>query len=118
MKNKEQQVNISIIETINAISEAIIENNKVLIDQILESLNPAETADIMDALPTEVRRQLLTHIPEGQDGEVLLHMTEGAAIELVEDMDSSALLSATESMVVQILHQERVVQVHHHRLVV
>jgi len=98
MKNKEQQVNISIIETINAISEAIIENNKVLIDQILESLNPAETADIMDALPTEVRRQLLTHIPEGQDGEVLLHMTEGAAIELVEDMDSSALLSATESM--------------------
>ncbi len=101
--HRNEKIEQSIVTTpirkiIDGISQAITENNTSEIEQLLKPLNPAETADIMDALPTEVRRQLIEHIPEGLDGEVLLHMGEGAAIELVESMDADALQTATESM--------------------
>ena len=85
-------------EIIDGISRAITQNDTATIEQFLDPLYPAETADVMDALPSEVRRQFVEHFPDGLHGEVLLHMGEGAAIELVEDMDAETLQSATESM--------------------
>ncbi len=105
----EQAIVAPISEIIDGISQGITENNVSAIEQLLKPLNPAETADIMDALPTEERRQLIKYIPDILDGEVLLHMGEGAAIKLVENMDADALQSATESMdtadVVELLHE-------------
>lgn len=95
---KEQTVASPIHEVIDGVSQAITENDRDEITQWLEPLNHAETADVMDALPSEERLQLIEHLPDGIDGEVLLHMGEGAAIELVENMDAEALQSATESM--------------------
>ena len=94
----EPSVTTPISEIIDGISQAITKNDSAEIEQLLEPLNPAETADVMDALPTVERRQLIEHIPEALDGEVLLHMGEGAAIELVEGMDAETLQTATESM--------------------
>lgn len=85
-------------EIIVGVSQAITENDREEITQWLEPLNHAETADVMDALPSDERLQLIQHLPDGIDGEVLLHMGEGAAIELVENMDAIELQSATESM--------------------
>jgi len=98
LKIADKATTTPINEIINAVSKAIAEDNAAKIKVILQHLNPAETADIMDALHTKERRYVIEHLPEGFDGEVLLHMGEGAAIELVEDMDGDALQQATESM--------------------
>jgi len=100
VENKKQD-NVTatpINQIIDRISLAIKHNSRAEIERLLEPLNPAETADVMDALPSEDRRQLIEHYPDCLDGEVLLHMGEGAAIELVEGMDADALQSATQSM--------------------
>lgn len=94
----EPAVTAPIREIIDGISLAITQNDTATIERLLAPLNPAETADVMDALPSEVRRQFVEHVPDDLHGEVLLHMGEGAAIELVEDMDAETLQSATESM--------------------
>jgi len=94
----EQPIAVPIHKIIDGVSQAITENDREEITQWLEPLNHAETADVMDALPSEERLQLIQHLPDGIDGEVLLHMGEGAAIELVESMDADELQSATESM--------------------
>ncbi len=108
-KKSEQVIVAPISKIIDGISQGITENNVSAIEKLLKPLNPAEIADIMDALPTEERRQLIEHIPDILDGEVLLHMGEGAATKLVENMDADALQSATESMdtadVVELLHE-------------
>ncbi len=95
---KEQSTQSPINEIIDEISYAIEISDSNEIYRLLSHLNPAETADIMDALPSKDRRYLIDHLPEGIDGEVLLHMGEGAATKLVEEMDADALHHATESM--------------------
>ncbi|MCP3849805.1 MAG: magnesium transporter [Gammaproteobacteria bacterium] len=94
----EQAITAPINEIIDDVSQAITINDTNKIVQLLKQLNHAEIADVMDALNSGERRQLIEHFPDGIDGEVLLHMGEGAAIELVEDMDADELQSATESM--------------------
>ena len=97
-KKSEQAISAPINETIDSISRAISKRNKAAIEQLLSPLNPGETADVMDGLPTDDRRQLIELLPDTLDGEVLLHMGEGAAIELVEEMDADTLQQATEAM--------------------
>lgn len=94
----DKKLSAPIRDIIDGVSQAICDNNSEEIKHLLESLHPAETADVMDAMPSADRRYLIERIPDGMDGEVLLHMGEGAAIELVEDMDHGALHEATKSM--------------------
>lgn len=94
----DQTVAAPINVIIDGVSNAIANDDREDITNWLEPLNHAETADVMDGLPSEDRIQLIQHLPDGIDGEILLHMGEGAAIELAESLDTNELLSATESM--------------------
>jgi len=93
-----EETNPSIDEAIKAISDSIKNCDRKTIQQYLESLNAAETAHVLNALPAVERSRLFECIPEGVDGEVLLHMSEVGASDLAENMDTEALHHATKSM--------------------
>ena len=89
---------IPVTQSIRAVSSAISNDDQDSLRLLLKTLNPAEIAHIVDALPINHRTHLLEHLPDLIDGEVLLHMGEAAASELVEELDVEALHHATKSM--------------------
>jgi magnesium transporter len=93
-----EETNPTSEEAIKNISIALDNCDRDTIEKHLKSLNAAETAHILNALPAADRTRLFECVPEGLDGEVLLHMSEVAAAELAESMDTEALHHATKSM--------------------
>ena len=84
--------------TIKAVSDAVTDHDQNKLRTLLKSLNPAEIAHVVDAIPANARPHLLKWLPDLIDGEVLLHMGEVAASELVEELDAAALHQATKAM--------------------
>lgn len=67
----------------------------------LDRLHPAETADLLESLPPEERRQLWDLVPEGQKGEVITYLGDEARASILEEMDHAELVSAAKSMEVE-----------------
>jgi flagellar motor switch protein FliG len=73
------------------------EDNAALRGELVQ-LHPAETADLLESLPPEERRQLWEVVPEGQEGEIISYLGEEARAAILEEMDHAELVAAAETM--------------------
>jgi magnesium transporter len=76
------------------------EDNQAL-SRELGRLHPAETADLLESLPPEQRRQLWDLVPHGQEGEIISYLGDEARAAILEEMDHAELVAAAESMEIE-----------------
>ena len=62
----------------------------------LASLNPAEVANLLAALPERERNLVWEMVDPAEDGEVLLHLPEDVRDDLIRQMDAAELVAAAE----------------------
>ncbi len=65
---------------------------------LLDSLHPADVADLLEALPIEDRLNLWEFVKADRDGDILLEVSDAVRQTLIADMDSSELLAAAEQL--------------------
>ncbi|MBM4196006.1 MAG: magnesium transporter [Gammaproteobacteria bacterium] len=68
------------------------------VQRLVGALHPAETAHLLEALPTAQRRIVFDLVPEGDQGEVLVELTDDVRASLVEGMEASKLVAASEDL--------------------
>ena len=64
----------------------------------LASLNPAEVANLLAALPERERNLVWEMVDPAEDGEVLLHLPEDVRDDLIRQMDAAELVAAAEEL--------------------
>lgn len=66
--------------------------------RMLNALQPAEVAHLLESLPQAERDIVWGLVNEEQDGEILVHLTDEVSTGLIEKMDLRELLAAAESL--------------------
>ena len=64
----------------------------------LDTLHPADVADILEALPLDQRLQVWDLVKAERDGDILLEVSDAVRQSLIADMDSDELLAAAEQL--------------------
>ena len=64
----------------------------------LDTLHPADVADILEALPLDQRLQVWDLVKAERDGDILLEVSDAVRQSLIADMDSEELLAAAEQL--------------------
>lgn len=64
----------------------------------LDTLHPADVADILEALPLDQRLQVWELVKAERDGDILLEVSDAVRQSLIADMDSHELLAAAEQL--------------------
>jgi len=83
---------------LHALSEALKTGTMQHARRMLNELNPAEIADLLESLPYTERNLIWDLVESDKEGEVLLEVGEEARTTLIRDMPLQDLVSATESM--------------------
>ena len=65
--------------------------------RLLNALQPAEIAHLLESLP-RTEREILWELVEDKDGEVLIHLPEEIQADLLSRMELAEILSATEAL--------------------
>lgn len=65
---------------------------------LIRALQPAEVADLLEALPTSKRKLLWGYVDIEDEGEILLEVGEEVRDTLIEEMDTAELAAAAESL--------------------
>ncbi len=85
-------------QRLEILSEALHSGTAEQVRHLLESLHPAEIADLLESLPHEPREILLELVDPGIQGEVLTEVNEEVRAGLIEDMATAQLVAITESL--------------------
>ncbi|WP_136253847.1 magnesium transporter [Onishia niordana] len=83
---------------LSRIHKALVEDDFALIDEVLDDLEPAEIALLLESLPLAARTRLWERVAQDVDGEVLLHVHDEVRSTLIEDMDHHEIVAATSNM--------------------
>ncbi|WP_275287034.1 magnesium transporter [Halomonas elongata] len=68
------------------------------VDDVIDDLEPAEVALLLESLPPNERFRLWERVPQEVDGEVLLHVHDEVRATLIEDMDHAEIVAATAGL--------------------
>jgi magnesium transporter len=68
------------------------------VKRLLASLNPAEVANVLAALPERERNLVWEMVDPADDGQVLLHLPEDVRDGLIRQMDAEELVAAAEEL--------------------
>ncbi|MCC2655397.1 MAG: mgtE [Panacagrimonas sp.] len=68
------------------------------VKRLLASLNPAEVANLLAALPERERNLVWEMVDPADDGQVLLHLPEDVRDGLIRQMDAEELVAAAEEL--------------------
>ncbi|OED40650.1 magnesium transporter [Chromatiales bacterium (ex Bugula neritina AB1)] len=66
--------------------------------ELIQALQPAEVADLLESLPTAKRKLLWTHIALEHEGEILLEVGDEVRNTLIEEMDTAELVAISENL--------------------
>ncbi len=88
----------SLSDSLEAVTEALHNDDQHEVSRLIEALQPAEIAHIFDALPADQRPGVFKFVPQSLEGEVLLHMGDVAATDLAEELDLTVIRVATDDM--------------------
>jgi magnesium transporter len=83
---------------LNDIASDIVLDNHEALKEKLEEIHPAETANVLEAMPPKNRQMLWQAVPMEQEAEVLAYISDEVRTSLVEAMDEQQLLSTTSTM--------------------
>ncbi len=83
---------------LDALSEALKTGTMQHAQRMLNELNPAEIADLLESLPYTERNLIWELVDSEKEGEVLLEVGEEVRTTLIRDMPLQDLVNATESM--------------------
>lgn len=83
---------------LSRIHKALDEDLNSEVSEILEDLEPAEVALLLESLPLGERIKLWEQVPAEDDGEVLLHVHDEVRSTLLKDMDPEEIVAATASL--------------------
>ena len=72
--------------------------NQIELQNLLNSLHPADVAHILEALPLDDRLYLWDLVKVDRDGNILLEVSDAVRQTLIADMDSEELLAAAEQL--------------------
>lgn len=72
--------------------------NQIELQNLLNSLHPADVAYILEALPLDDRLYLWDLVKVDRDGNILLEVSDAVRQTLIADMDSEELLAAAEQL--------------------
>ncbi len=79
--------------------ESIVhKQNQSKLQNMLDSLHPADVAHILEALPLDDRLYLWDLVKADRDGDILLEVSDAVRQTLIADMDSQELLAAAEQL--------------------
>jgi magnesium transporter len=79
--------------------EAMVQRqNRIVLQDILNDLHPADVAHILEALPLNDRLYLWDLVKVDRDGDILLEVSDAVRQTLIADMDSHELLAAAEQL--------------------
>jgi magnesium transporter len=82
----------------NAVAEILDSGSFQSARRLIEALQPAEVADLLESLPVSRRKLLWNHISLENEGEVLLEVGDEVRESLIEEMDTAALLAVTGNL--------------------
>ena len=83
---------------LDALSDALKTGTMQHVRRMLNELNPAEIADLLESLPYTERNLIWDLVESDKEGEVLLEVGEEARTTLIRYMPLQDLVNATESM--------------------
>jgi magnesium transporter len=82
---------------LNRVEEMLASGTLRQAARLLNALQPAEIAHLLESLP-RTEREILWELVEDKDGEVLIHLPEEIQADLLSRMDLAEILSATEAL--------------------
>ena len=65
---------------------------------LVNSLHPAETADLLESLPPHERAIVWNLVAESDEGDILLELNDEVRAKIIEDMDAEEVVAAAEGM--------------------
>lgn len=68
------------------------------IRESLAGLHPADIADVLEAIPPELRRQIWQQVDHAVMGEILLEMPQAVRSDLIRELDDEAIIVATQAL--------------------
>jgi magnesium transporter len=83
---------------LNEVHELLREDNRERLREELAGLHPADTADLLEALPLVDRLAVWHFVPSEQDGEILLEVSDAVRASLIERMGEEEILAAIKPM--------------------
>lgn len=82
----------------HAVAEILNSDNFDRARMLIRALQPAEVADLLEALPTSKRKLLWGFVEIEDEGEILLEVGDEVRETLIEEMDSAELAAASVSL--------------------
>ncbi len=76
----------------------VTHQNRLILQQRLEALHPADIAYILDALPIDERLYIWDLVKAERDGDILLEVSDAVRESLISAMDTDELVAATETL--------------------
>ncbi|MDA3868365.1 MAG: magnesium transporter [Gammaproteobacteria bacterium] len=92
-QKSEQQTNYQ-----EMLHKALEEGARQTVTELIKGLHPAEIADVLEALPRELRPELWHELPDATRGEVLLEAHGQVRKHLIEASDKEELLAALDTL--------------------
>jgi len=68
------------------------------VQRMVHSLQPVETAHLLESLPPPERKIVWDMVADENEGEILVQLNDEVRSRLIEEMDTAALVAATEGM--------------------
>ncbi len=88
----------SVQERLQTLHEALSQRDQAAVRQIINELHPAETALLLESLPSDQRRIVWEQVDPSFDGDILLHVNDNLRASLIRDMASHELLAAAKGL--------------------
>lgn len=96
MTTVEEKLHLS--DLIEQLIDALDRDDYGKISELLKSLNAAEIAHILEAIPSESRSEIFKRAPKQDWGEILLEIGDVAGTELAEHLDRPTLKALAETL--------------------
>ena len=84
--------------TIDALHEALENDNRETAKIVIANLHPSEIADILESVPGKEREELWDLIDAELEGDVLAHMQDAVRAEFLEHMRPDEVIDATKDL--------------------
>ena len=84
--------------TIDALHEALENDNRETAKIVIANLHPSEIADILESVPSKEREELWDLIDAELEGDVLAHMQDTVRAEFLEHMRPDEVIDATKDL--------------------
>jgi magnesium transporter len=82
-------------DRLEVVTDALQRGALAEVRSLLEGLHPAETAHLLESLPTDEREVVWELVAQRHEGDVLMHLREDVRAGLIKEMDTEELVAAT-----------------------